>query len=121
VSGRPPSLLRAALGGRCPRCGEGALFAGFLAFAPRCSACELGFASADTGDGPAVFVIFAAGAIVVPLAFVLLGFGLAPWLVAALACVATLALCAVLLRPFKAALFALQWRHKAAEGRLERE
>jgi len=47
--------------GRCPNCGDGALFAGFLKVAPRCSACGFDLARADSGDGPAVFVIFIAG------------------------------------------------------------
>ena len=43
----------------CPRCGEGDLFAGYLKVAPRCESCGLDLAFADSGDGPAVFVIFA--------------------------------------------------------------
>src|SRR5580704_1980786 len=58
------SILR-GLAGRCPRCGKGSLFRGFLNVAPRCESCGLDYAFADAGDGPAVFVIFIAGFIVV--------------------------------------------------------
>ena len=52
------------------RCGKGRLFQGFLTLRPRCEACGLDFAFADSGDGPAVFVILFAGFVVVGLALV---------------------------------------------------
>ena len=52
---------------RCPQCGKGRLFQSYLKFAPTCSACGADFRIADAGDGPAVFVMFLVGAIVVPL------------------------------------------------------
>ena len=51
----------AGLAGRCPNCGEGALFEGFLTVSPRCEACGFDLTKADSGDGPAVFVIFLGG------------------------------------------------------------
>src|SRR5665811_375382 len=53
------------LRGRCPACGEGKLFQGFLTLRPACESCGLDFGFADSGDGPAVFVILIGGAIVV--------------------------------------------------------
>ena len=50
---------------RCPRCGEGKLFQGFLTLRPRCDDCGLDYGFADAGDGPAVFVILIGGFIVV--------------------------------------------------------
>ena len=64
----PISLTRAALACRCPRCGEGALFTGLLTVRPSCPACGLDLSAQDAGDGPAVFVIFFLGLIVVGLA-----------------------------------------------------
>ena len=66
-----PNPYIAGLTGRCPKCGKGPLFDGYLKFAPRCSACGADFTMADTGDGASVFVMFLVGAIVVPLAFIL--------------------------------------------------
>ena len=64
------AALKRGFRGRCPRCGQGKLFDGFLALRPRCSACGLDYSFADAGDGPAVFVMFIAGFIVVGMALV---------------------------------------------------
>ena len=63
-----PTLAESALRGiacRCPRCGKGKLFAGFLDLRPNCEACGLDYAFTDVGDGAAIFVIMIPGAIVV--------------------------------------------------------
>ena len=57
--------------GRCPRCGDGKMFSSFLTVAPRCEACGLDYSFADAGDGPAVFVIMIAGALVLGLALII--------------------------------------------------
>jgi uncharacterized protein (DUF983 family) len=61
---------RRGLFGRCPRCGKGALFAGFLNVAPRCDSCGQDFTFADSADGPAFFVMSFAGFVVVLAALV---------------------------------------------------
>src|SRR5438128_12678402 len=60
--------ILAGLAGRCPRCGKGKLFRGFLQLRPRCDSCGLEYGFADPGDGPAVFAIFIGGFIVVAAA-----------------------------------------------------
>lgn len=93
------------------------MFASYLKFAAHCRACGADFGKADAGDGPAVFVILIVGAIVAPLLIVLqFGLHLPGWLALAIAMTATVVLSLVLLPPFKATLFALQWRHKASEA-----
>jgi len=62
----PP--VRAGLRCRCPRCGRGALYSGLLAVAAHCPVCGLDLSDHDAGDGPAVFVIFILGILIVPLA-----------------------------------------------------
>ena len=79
--------------------------------------CDADFRAADSGDGPAVFVILIVGAIVAPLLIILqFGLDLPGWLALALTMLAAIALCLALLPPFKATLFALQWKHKASEA-----
>lgn len=83
--------------------------------------CDLDLAEADSGDGPAVFVMFIVGPVAVAAAFIarFVWFASIPVafaLAGGLAVVLTLGL----LRPFKATLVALQYRHKAEEGRLEK-
>ena len=119
----PPSLLKSALLCRCPRCGEGRLFAGFLDPAPRCEACDLDYRFVDAGDGPAVFVILVVGFVVVAAALVTeVKYAPPYWVHAVLWVPMILILSLGLLRPLKAAMVGLQFRHKAREGRLaERE
>jgi uncharacterized protein (DUF983 family) len=109
----PPPVWRAALLGRCPRCGRGALFAGLRAIAPRCSACGLDLSRHDAGDGPAVAAIFVLGTLAVLGAF-LVEFRLAPplWVHALLWPALLLPGAVLTMRVAKAALAALQWRHR---------
>ncbi len=53
--------------GRCPRCGQGHLFKGYLSIADKCDRCGLDLGFADSADGPAVLVMFPVGTIVVLL------------------------------------------------------
>lgn len=116
----PISPLAAGLSCRCPRCGRGPLFKGFLDLAPSCSACGLDYDFADAGDGPAVFVILLAGFVVVGLAFwVEVAYEPPMWVHALLWIPAILVVTLGLLRPLKALMVALQYRNKAAEGRLD--
>lgn len=108
------------LRGRCPRCGEGRLFHGFLSLRPTCERCGLDYGFADAGDGPAVFVILIGGFIVVFAALMTEVFYQPPyWVHAALWLPLILIVTLVPLRLVKGLLIALQYHHKAAEGRLE--
>ena len=55
------SILKVGVRGRCPRCGQGHLFEGFLTLAPRCEVCGLDYSFADPADGPAFFVMILMG------------------------------------------------------------
>ncbi len=117
-----PSLQSSILTGlacRCPRCGKGKLFQGFLTVAPRCEHCGLDYSFVDSADGPAFFVMFFAG-------FIVAGTALATeilyeppyWVHALLWPPLILLTCLAPLRPVKGLLIALQYHHKAEEGRL---
>lgn len=117
----PVDPVRAGLSGSCPRCGEGRLFSGFLTVGKRCSNCGLDYAFADSGDGPAVFVILLIGFIVVGLALWLeVSFGPPLWVHFLLWIPLIVVLSLAALRVSKGLLIALQYRHRAAEGRIER-
>jgi uncharacterized protein (DUF983 family) len=117
-----PSVIESAMRGiacKCPRCGKGKLYSGFLTLRPRCEACELDYAFIDAGDGPAVFIIMIAGAIVVGCALIVeVKYPPPFWVHAALWLPLILATTLLPLRAMKALLIALQFHHKAAEGRL---
>jgi len=103
---------------RCPRCGQGKLYGGFLKVAESCSVCHLNLAEADSGDGPAVFLIFILGAIAVPLAFFLqFSLELPDWLTMSILTLVVLGGALLLLRPAKGLMVALQYRNRAGEGR----
>lgn len=111
----PVSILKAGFLSRCPRCGRGRLFAGYLRVAERCGVCALELRRHDSADGPAVFVMFLVGGVVVALALWLeLAFEPPYWLHVALWAPLIVVGSLVLLRPAKAILIALQYRHKAA-------
>ena len=113
-----PSVMR-GLRGRCPQCGEGSLFAGFLSLRPKCESCGLDYRFADSGDGPAIFVILGAGFIVVFAALIVEVLYRPPfWLHAALWLPLILLTTLAPLRIIKGHLIALQYHHKAAPGRL---
>lgn len=117
----PVEPIAAGLKGCCPRCGGGRLFSRFLTVAPRCDTCGLDYSFADAGDGPAVFVILIIGFVVVGSALWLeVSYSPPLWLHFMLWIPLTLALTLTALRLIKGVLITLQYRNKAAEGRLDR-
>lgn len=119
--GSEPSPYAAGLNGRCPRCGEGRLFAGYLKVRPNCAACGLDYGFADSADGPAVFIMLIAGFAILGGALWLdIAYEPPVWVHLALWLPLALLLCLLLLRPMKGIAIALQYANKAEEGRLER-
>lgn len=117
----PPSPYSTGLSGRCPRCGEGKLFDGYLKLKPRCAACGLDFSFADSADGPAVFIMLIAGFFVLGLAlYVEIAYTPPIWLHLLLWLPLALVTCLGLLRPMKGLAVALQYANKAEEGRLKK-
>lgn len=114
--------IQTGLKSRCPRCGEGQLFHGYLSVKPKCSACGLDNSFIDTGEGPAVLVMLVVG-------FVILGSALwldsqltmPVWLHIFIWLPLSILLSLFLLRKMKAVMIALQYRHKAAEGKIDRD
>lgn len=113
------SVLAAGLKARCPRCGGGVLFRQGLVLREKCERCGLDYAFADFGDGPAVFAIFILGAVVLGGALVAeFKFHVPVWAHIVLWGIATPLLAFFLLRVLKATLIALQYKHKAEQGRI---
>jgi uncharacterized protein (DUF983 family) len=109
----PVSPLSAALFCRCPRCGEGKLYDGLLSVAPVCARCGLDLRAQDAGDGPAVFVVLILGALTVGLAILVEAVFAPPlWVHIVLWVPLVIGGAILLLRPLKAGLIALQYRHR---------
>jgi uncharacterized protein (DUF983 family) len=111
----PIPAISTGLRGRCPRCGDGRLFSGFLRVAPRCEGCALDYSFVDSGDGPAVFVALFGGFIVLGAAlWTEIVYRPPIWVHMAVFLPLTLIVCLGLLRPLKGVLIALQYRNQAA-------
>lgn len=108
----------AGLKGRCPRCGEGRLFAGFLKLQDRCDSCGLRLSEYNAADGPAFFAMSIVGIFVGFAAlFVEVAYSPPVWvhLLIWLPAIAVLSL--LLLRPLKGIMVALTYRHRAFEAK----
>lgn len=112
----PQSPILTGLRCVCPRCGRGALFDGYLDVKEHCAECGLNLRNHDSGDGPAVFLIFILGFLVVPIAlWVSMTWDWPLWLHALVWSIVTLALTIGMLRPAKAVVVGLQYRHRRSE------
>jgi uncharacterized protein (DUF983 family) len=106
-----PTLITAigrGLLGRCPACGKGRIFNGFLKVAAECHECgaPLGLARAD--DAPPYFTILVVGHIVIPLLFIVERSAQPPlWMMSAIFLPLTLGLSLGLMRPIKGATVGL--------------
>jgi len=108
----PVSPVRAALSCRCPRCGEGKIFAGLLTVRATCPACGLDLSAEDAGDGPAVFLILFLGAVAVLIAAWLeIEYEPPIWVHLVVLTPIIVGGAIGLLRPLKAYMIALQYRH----------
>ena len=113
----PLKPQQTGLVGKCPRCGRGRLFSGFLKMAERCEVCGLDYDFADPADGPAFFVItFACIPVVAFAVWMEVAMGAPYWLNALLTLPLLVLFCILPLRPLKGLLVAQQYIHNAHEG-----
>jgi uncharacterized protein (DUF983 family) len=107
---RPPLWTAVGRGAlcRCPACGQGRLFCGYLRVATACEDCGARLGEVRADDAPPYFTIFLVGHIVVPL-MLLAERDRAPdlWLMAGIFLPLTLLLCLLFLRPVKGATLGL--------------
>jgi len=111
--------IRTGLRGRCPRCGEGRLFAGFLRLRDSCERCGLSYAFADPADGPAFFVL-CFGCVPAVIFTLMLQILVEPplWVHLFTSLPVLLVTCLLPLRPLKGWLVCSQYFFKAREGRI---
>jgi len=114
-------ILKVAARSKCPQCGKGKLFDGFLKLAPRCDVCGLDYSFADPADGPAFFVMMGMAIPVTALAvWIELAFEPPVWVHLVTTVPFLLLTCIPPLRFLKGALVASQYVNRAEEGRLHR-
>lgn len=113
------SPMQTGLRGRCPRCGKGSIFQGYLTLAPRCNVCGLDLSFADPADGPAFFVMSIVSLPVVAFAgWLEIVYEPPVWVHLVTSLPMLLGGCLALLRPLKGWIVSSQYVHKAQEGRL---
>lgn len=113
-----PSTLSTGLRCRCPRCGEGKLFSGFLTLSKQCEACGLDLTFADPADGPAFFVMSGVGILVTTVWAIWAVMAQPPIWAQLLVVIPVLTgACLACLRPVKSWLVAEQYVRKAEEAR----
>ncbi|MDJ0929881.1 DUF983 domain-containing protein [Breoghania sp.] len=95
---------------RCPRCGEGSLFDGYLKVRPTCATCGEEFFHHRADDAPPYFTILILGHILISLVLgVEAAFRPPMWVHMAMWIPFSTITALLLLRPIKGALVGLQW------------
>ena len=95
---------------KCPNCGTGDLFRGYLKVRDDCPVCEQELHHQRADDGPAYLTILIVGHIMVPMIGVIyMAFQPQPLLMASVFSVATVALSLFLLPRLKGFMIAFQW------------
>jgi uncharacterized protein (DUF983 family) len=108
------------LRGKCPRCGQGRLFQGFLNLRRECEVCGLDYSFADPADGPAFFVMmFACLPSVLMAVWIEVEYDAPYWVHLFTSLPVLLLTCIPALRPLKGWMVATQYFYKAEEGRPE--
>lgn len=115
------SAFRLGIRGRCPRCGEGHIFNGYLRLAKECEVCGLDLSFADPADGPAFFSMWIGS--IPALAFGIwleISFGVPLWVHFITTFPLILLGCLAVLRPAKGWLVCSQYKHKAEEAKFQK-
>lgn len=117
----PHSPFETALRHRCPRCGTGSLYKGYLTIRSECPQCGLDYTGHDVGDGPAFFTLTILGFVVVAFAAMMETVFRMPYWLNMIVSVALLAVMTpLLLRWFKSYLIALKYKLHWQQENLEK-
>lgn len=113
-----PALLNAGLNCKCPRCGKGDLYRPGISLTLRdkCDDCGLDMANNDSADGPAVFLMFILGFLIVPPAIIcVVKYDWPFWLMFSVWGGLTILLTIGSIRYLKAYVIALQFKHRPGD------
>jgi uncharacterized protein (DUF983 family) len=104
-----PALVR-GWKGRCPSCGAGPMFRGYLKVRDTCPVCGEALMHHRADDGPAYLTILIVGHLMAPLLlFAFVRWRPDPWTLASVFSIGTVGLSLYLLPRLKGALIGLQW------------
>ena len=108
--------MRRGLAGRCPNCGKGRLFAGYLTVVETCAVCGDPLGRYRAADGPAFFTMSIIGLLLIPvLGFGFVAFRSDPLTLALVVTVSIGALTLIVLRLVKGAFIGHLWAERAID------
>lgn len=110
--------LKTGLSCKCPKCLTGRLYPSFfdLKLHSACPHCGLDLDKNDSADGPAVFLVFILGFLLVPLALIFDHYIAPPlWVHAVLWSVVAISITVGALKPLKSYIIYLQYKHRKSD------
>jgi uncharacterized protein (DUF983 family) len=110
--------IKTAFRCKCPKCHQGTLYQSRfdLRLNDKCPECGFDLEKNDSADGPAVFLIFILGALIVPLALFVDAIFIIPlWLHAVIWSVLVLLLTVGSLKPLKSYIIMLQYKYRKSD------
>ena len=115
------SALVRGLRGKCPRCGEAALFRKWLKPVDRCPHCRQDWSIQQADDFPAYIGIFVVGHLLAPVVIAMIGtFGMSPWLTLAIILPVAIVMLLATLQPTKGGVIGFLWWHGIGAFKTER-
>jgi len=115
-----PALMRGAKG-RCPRCGEAALFRAWLKPVDRCPHCKQDWSVQQADDFPAYIGIFVVGHLLAPVVIAMIAtWGISAWVTLAIMLPVAVIMLLAMLQPTKGAVIGFLWWHGIGAFRQER-
>ena len=106
--------------GKCPRCGEAALFRKWLKPVDRCGHCKQDWSVQQADDFPAYIDIFVVGHLLAPVVIAMISGGVSAWLTLAILLPVAIIMLLVTLQPTKGAVIAFLWWHGIGAFKQER-
>lgn len=107
-----PAMLR-GFRRRCPKCGQGQMFQGYLKVTDRCPVCDEELMHHRADDGPAYLVILLVGHFLAPVIHVMwTAFRPEPLVMATVLTVTAVGLCLYLLPRMKGLVVGIQWARR---------
>ena len=113
------ALVRGARG-KCPRCGEAALFRKWLKPVDACGHCRQDWSLQQADDFPAYIGIFVVGHLLAPVVIAMISAGLSAWLTLAILLPVSILMLIAMLQPTKGAVIAFLWWHGIGAFKQER-
>lgn len=105
--------IRRGIGRRCPQCGRGKLFDGYLKINPTCAVCGLDISGHRADDAPPYITIILVGHILIPIALAVQeAFSPPMWMQFAFWLPAVSASALAILPSAKGAMIGLQWANR---------